>query len=141
VLSLALGEADLPGLSHMDGQLLVGSYFRSLPGRTNARFIAEFQGRYGPARTTSEPMESAYVAVLVWRAMVAKAGSVRTDEVLARDGLVIDAPEGRVAVDAPRGHLYRTTRVGRVGPDGIVRAVWESGAPIRPGPPPSRSAT
>jgi urea transport system substrate-binding protein len=82
-------------------------------------------------------MEWAYVAVLVWQAMVAKEGSFGRDAILARDGLVIDAPEGRVAVDAPHGHLYRTARVGRVGPDGVVRTVWESGAPIRPSPSPT----
>jgi urea transport system substrate-binding protein len=142
VLSLTLTEADLPAVPRMTGHLVAGSYFRALPGRVNAGFVAGFRRGYGAA--TSEPMESAYVAVYVWRALVAKAGSFRADEILNLDGLVIDAPEGRVAVDAPRRHLYRTVRVGRVttvgggAGDGLtgdgVRTVWEVGAPVRPDP-------
>jgi urea transport system substrate-binding protein len=141
VLSLSLTEADLPAVPRMTGHLLAGSYFRDLPGRANADFVAGFRRGYGTA--TSEPMESAYVAVYVWRAMVAKAGSFRAEEILSRDGLVIDAPEGRVAVDAPRRRLYRSLRIARVGPigdgqrsgaGGLVRIVWEAGAPVRPDP-------
>jgi urea transport system substrate-binding protein len=133
VLSLALSEADVPAIPRLAGHLLAGSYFRSLPGRANASFMAGFRLGYGSA--TSEPVESAYLAVYVWRALVAKAGSFRADEILRRDGLVIDAPEGRVAVDAPRRGLYRSVRVGRVGPtDDRVRIVWDAGAPVRPDP-------
>jgi len=132
VLSLTLTEADLPAVPRMTGHLLAGSYFRDLPGRVNAAFVAGFRRGYGDA--TSEPMESAYVAVHVWRTMVAKAGSFRADEILSHDGLVFDAPEGRVAVDAPRRHLYRSLRVGRVTAVGAVRTVWEAGAPVRPDP-------
>jgi len=143
VLSVSLTEADLPAVPGLAGQLMGGSYFQSLPGRANEAFVTAFRREVattgpatGPAtaQPAGEPVESAYLAVYVWRAMVAKAGSFRPEEVLARDGLVIDAPEGRVMVDAPRGHLYRTARVGRVGADGVVRTVWESGALVRPDP-------
>jgi urea transport system substrate-binding protein len=132
VLSLTLSEADLPAVPGMAGHLLAGSYFRSLPGRANAEFAAGFRWRYRTA--PSEPVESAYLAVYVWRAMVAKAGSFRTDKILSNDGMVIDAPEGRVSVDLPRRHLYRSVRVGRVDAVGDIRILWEAGAPVRADP-------
>jgi urea transport system substrate-binding protein len=137
VLSLSLTESDLPAVPGLAGNMLAGSYLQSLPGRTNARFVAAMRRLSGAASgpaVIGEAAQSTYVAVHVWRAMVAKAGSFRAERILARDGLVYDAPEGRVAVDSPRRHLFRTARVGLVGPDGVVRAVWESGAPVRPDP-------
>jgi urea transport system substrate-binding protein len=137
VLSLSLTEADIAGLPRLAGHLVAGSYFQSLPGRVNARFVAAMRRLSGAASgpaTIGEAAQSAYVAVHVWRDMVAKAGSFRTELFLARDGLVVDAPEGPVSVDAPRRHLYRTARIGLVSPDGTVRPVWDSGAPVRPDP-------
>jgi urea transport system substrate-binding protein len=131
VLSVGLTGADVSG--RMAGMLLAGAYFDDLPGAANTAFVAAYRGAYGAGRPIGERAETAYLAVYVWRAMVAKSGVFDAERILAgADGLVLDAPEGRVAVDGPSRHLYRVVRVGTVDASGTVRELWNTGAPVRP---------
>lgn len=52
----------------------------------------------------------------------------------ASAGIELDAPEGKVTVDGATQHVYKTARIGKIGSDGLIEEVWNSGKPIKPDP-------
>ena len=52
----------------------------------------------------------------------------------AADGVTFDAPEGKVTVDGETQHISKTARIGKIGADGLINEVWNSGAPVKPDP-------
>ena len=67
--------------------------------------------------------------------MVEKAGTFEVEKVKAASGgITFDAPEGQVTVDGATQHVYKTARIGKVGADGLITEVWNSGKPIKPDP-------
>ena len=69
------------------------------------------------------------------RSHVEKAGSFDVEKVKgASDGIKFDAPEGAVTVYGPTQHIAKTARIGKIGADGLITEVWNSGAPIKPDP-------
>ncbi len=52
----------------------------------------------------------------------------------AADGITFDAPEGKVTIDGATQHIYKTARIGVVQPDGLIKEVSASPAPIKPDP-------
>ena len=91
--------------------------------------------RFGADRVTSDPMESAYTAVLLWKAAVEKADSFEVADIQeASGGVSVDAPEGTVTIDGENHHVTKTARVGKVVPSGLIDQVWQSPEPITPDP-------
>jgi urea transport system substrate-binding protein len=80
-------------------------------------------------------MEAAYTSLFLWKAMVERAESFKTDDVRkAADGVSFDAPEGTVTINGANHHIAKTALIGKVGPDGLIHTEWSSGAPIQPDP-------
>jgi urea transport system substrate-binding protein len=50
------------------------------------------------------------------------------------EGITYDAPEGKVTADGATQHIYKTARIGKIGDDGLIKEVWNSGEPIKPDP-------
>lgn len=116
----------------------VWSYFQSLPGEENRRFVAAYQARFGAGRVTSDPVEAAYVGVKLWAQAVRDVASSEPDRVnaaLLRQS--VKSPSGVASVDAASRHLWKMIRVGKVRPDGQFQEVFASAAPQRPAPWPS----
>lgn len=113
----------------------VWSYFQSLPGEANRRFVAAYQERFGAGRVTSDPIEAAYMGVHLWAQAVRDAASVEPERVnpaLLRQ--TASGPSGIVAIDGATRHLWKMMRVGKVRPDGQFEQVFASSAPLRPAP-------
>ena len=109
--------------------------YQSLATPANKKFVADFKAKFGAGRVTSDPMESAYTAVYLWKAMVEKAHSFSPKAIVgAAKGVTIDAPEGEVVVDAENHHVTKTARIGKVASDGLIQQVWQSPEPIKPDP-------
>jgi urea transport system substrate-binding protein len=134
--SVAEGQLRAMGLATVHpNHYAVWSYFRSVPGEANQRFVAAFRARYGEGRVTSGPIENAYVGVRLWAQAVREAGS-------GEPGLVnqftvqqtIAAPSGLFAVDRSTRHAWRPVRIGKERADGGFDVVWESGVALRPMP-------
>jgi len=134
--SIAEGELRAMGLAKAHpNHYAVWSYFGSLPGEANRRFVAAFQARYGKDRVTSGPIEAAYVNIKLWAQAVRDAGS-------AQPGLVnllvaeqsIAAPSGVFAVDRSTRHMWRPVRIGKERADSGFDLVWDSGIALRPMP-------
>jgi urea transport system substrate-binding protein len=52
----------------------------------------------------------------------------------ASDGVTFEAPEGKVTIDGATQHIHKTARIGKVGDDGLIIEVWNSGGPVKPDP-------
>ncbi|MFE5190317.1 urea ABC transporter substrate-binding protein [Streptomyces sp. NPDC056628] len=137
VLSVSIAEEEVKsiGTQYLEGQLTAWNYYQTTPGAANAKFVKAYQAAYGKNKPTSDPMEAAYTSVYLWKAMVEKAGSFDVAEVkAAADGITFEAPEGTVTVDGATQHVHKTARIGKVGANGQITEVWNSGKPIKPDP-------
>jgi urea transport system substrate-binding protein len=137
VVSVSIAEEEVKsiGTQYLDGQLTAWNYYQTTPGAANEKFVKAYKAKYGADKPTSDPMEAAYVSVYLWKAMVEKAGSFDVAKVkAASDGIIFQAPEGKVTVDGATQHIYKTARIGKVGPDGLITEVWNSGSPVKPDP-------
>ncbi|MGP4058043.1 urea ABC transporter substrate-binding protein [Mycobacterium sp. 4D054] len=137
VMSMCVGEEEVRsiGAPTLIGQLSSWNYYQTLDSPQNTTFVENFKKRFGADRVTSDPMESAYAAVMLWKSMVEKADSFAVPEIQnAADGVTITAPEGLMTVDGENHHVTKTARIGRVAEDGLIYQVWESPAPIEPDP-------
>ncbi|UUU36239.1 urea ABC transporter substrate-binding protein [Streptomyces sp. CA-210063] len=137
VLSVSIAEEEVKsiGTQYLEGQLTAWNYYQTTSGAANTKFVAAYQAAYGKDKPTSDPMEAAYISVYLWKEMVEKAGSFDVAKVKkASDGIELDAPEGKVTVDGATQHVYKTARIGKVGSDGLIEEVWNSGKPIEPDP-------
>ncbi|WP_234816338.1 urea ABC transporter substrate-binding protein [Mycolicibacterium agri] len=137
VMSMCVGEQEVRsiGPATLVGQLSSWNYYQTLDSPQNARFVADFKARFGPDRVTSDPMESAYTAVSLWKATVEKANSFAVPDIQkAADGITVDAPEGKVTIDGENHHVTKTARIGRVADNGLIYEIWASPQPIEPDP-------
>lgn len=129
------GLAAIPPADFHPNHYAVWSYFQSLPGEANQRFVHSFRQRYGADRVTSDPVEAAYVGVRLWSQAVRDAGTdepALVDRAMAQQSTA--APSGIAAVDRRTRHLWKPVRIGRARPDGQFELVWESGDTLRPEP-------
>ncbi len=135
VVSFSIGEPELRSMQLDDvvGDYAARNYFQSTDRPENEKFLERFWARYGRQRVVSDAMESAYVGVHLWARAVEKAG---TDDVVkvrqALRGLEYVGPGGPIYVDPVLLNTHRTTRIGRVRPDGQFDVVASSGSTVAP---------
>ncbi|RSX53668.1 extracellular ligand-binding receptor [Bifidobacterium goeldii] len=137
VISMSIAEEEVSaiGVDNVKGQLTAWNYYQTLDNKQNATFVKNFKAKYGANRPTSDPMESAYTSVYLWKGMVEKAKSFDVDKVkAAADGVTFNAPEGKVTVDGENHHIYKTSYIGKIGEDKLIHTVWQSDGPIKPDP-------
>ncbi len=137
VVSFSVGELELKTLPELRrrGHYAVWSYFQSLPGAANQRFVQAWQRRYGFDKVTCDPGEAAYVGVKLWAQAVAAAGTAELDVVrLTLQRQTLNAPSGVLAVDSTTGHLWKSARVAEASPQGGFNIVFDLGEPLRPTP-------
>ncbi|MBW6436653.1 urea ABC transporter substrate-binding protein [Actinoplanes hulinensis] len=137
VVSVSIAEEEVKsiGTQYLAGQLTAWNYYQTTEGAANDKFVKAYKAKYGDDKPTSDPMEAAYVSVYLWKAMVEKAGSFEVEKVRAASGgITFDAPEGKVTVDGTTQHISKTARIGRIGDDGLITEVWNSGQAITPDP-------
>jgi len=136
-VSVSVAEEEVVGIGpdNVAGHLVAWNYYQTTEGPANEKFVKAFKAKYGANKVTSDPMEAGYNAVYLWAEAARKAGSTDVEKVkAAAGGIVIDAPEGKVTIDGPTQHVYKTARIGLVQPDGQIKEVWSSGEPIKPDP-------
>jgi urea transport system substrate-binding protein len=139
VVSVSVAEQEVTGIGaeNIAGDLVAWNYYMTTPGQANTDFVSAYRAKYGQDAVTDDPMEAAYDAVYLWKAAVEKAGSFDVSAVKAAadaGGISFDAPEGTVTIDGPTQHLYKIARIGKIGSDGSITEVWNSGSPIKPDP-------
>lgn len=135
--SLVTTETDIQhiGAELVKGHITAATYFQSVDTPANQLCIAQYRERFGQHQVTDRCWEAAYFQVhLLAKAMV-RAGSIEVESVLqAMRGLEIDAPQGRVRVDANNHHTYLFSRIGRANAEGQFDILYESQRALKPDP-------
>jgi len=137
VMSVSIAEEEAQGIgpSNLAGHLVAWNYYQTTDTPENVKFVKAFKAKYGADRVTDDPIEAGYVQVKLWAKAVEKAGSTNPEKVkAAAKGLTFDAPEGKVTIDGDNQHLYKTARIGRIEPNGLITEVSASDEPIKPDP-------
>ena len=137
IISVSVAEEEVRaiGPEFLAGHLVAWNYYQTTDNPENTAFVAAFKDKYGDDKVTSDPMEAGYVAVNLWAAAVEKAGTTEVEAVKeAAAGIEFDAPEGKVTVDGPTQHIYKTARIGLIGADGLITQISGSEGPIAPDP-------
>jgi urea transport system substrate-binding protein len=137
VVSVSIAEEEVGGIGvdNLVGQLTSWNYYQTIDSPANKAFVQAFKAHYGQNRVTSDPMEAAYTSMFLWKAMVEKAKSFKTDDIKkAAGGVSYQAPEGMVTVNGENHHIAKTALIGKVAPDGLIYTEWSSGSPIQPDP-------
>lgn len=137
VASCSLSEPELDEIGHeaVDGHLSASVYFASLPGAANAAFIEAYTARFPDGPALSADAEASYLAMKLLGIALAAAGTDAVPDVkAAATRLDIEAPQGRVRIDADTLHTYLTPRIGRSTRDGQFEVIMQAKAPVRPDP-------
>ncbi|MBD2615528.1 MAG: urea ABC transporter substrate-binding protein [Nostoc sp. ZfuVER08] len=133
-VSIAEEEVKAIGVEYLKGHYAAWNYFQTVDTPANKKFVAAFKKEYGENRVTNDPMEAAYIAVYLWKQAVEKAGTTDLEKVRAAAvGQTIDAPEGKVTMDANH-HISKIVRIGEVRQDGLFDIVYATPAPVEPVP-------
>jgi urea transport system substrate-binding protein len=136
-MSVSVAEEEVRGIGPdiLAGHLTAWNYYQTTDTPENEAFVKAYKAKYGADRVTADPIEAGYVQVKLWAKAVEKAGSTNPEKVKqAAAGLTFAAPEGKVTVDGPTQHLFKTARIGVIRPDGLIEEVSNSGEPIKPDP-------
>jgi len=139
VMSLSLGEAELPALAErkLIGHMVAWSYLHTLDTPENRAFVGEWREFLGdPAATTNDPMEATWIGFKLWAQAVAAAGTTETQAVRrALAGRSIRAPSGiDVQFDAETQHLHKPAIIGRFDERNTIYPVWISDGLLAPEP-------
>jgi urea transport system substrate-binding protein len=120
---------------HLAGNYACWNYFQSISSNANRGFVQRFKQKYGQDRVVDDPMEAAYIGVVLWSKAVKKAGTTETKAVHhVLNHLSFPAPEGIVTIDGPTNHLWKTVRIGKVNLNGQFDMIWSSEGAIKPKP-------
>ncbi len=133
IASLTTTEAEIRAMGPDvgEGHITSAPYFQGVEGSRNASFIKRYRDRYGEDEDTNMCLEAAYYQLWIFAKALEQTNSLDTE--LLRSmvlGSEIEAPQGRVSVNAYWGHTDLWTRVGRANRDGQFDLVYESQAPI-----------
>ena len=137
IADCSLSEPELVRIGPIVDHGLIASsvYFQSIESDCNRRFIASYQRRFGERSVTCADAEASYVSVLLLAKSIHKAGTTASDAVRrAAMGCGIDAPQGRVTIDADNAHCYLTPRLAWARNDHQFEIFEEAPAPVKPDP-------
>jgi urea transport system substrate-binding protein len=140
VMSVSVAEEEVRGIGpeNVAGHYTAWNYYQTTDTPENEAFVAAYKKAYGDERVTSDPAEAGYFGVYLWKAMVEAAGG-KTDTAsvkaaAATGDITFQAPEGLVTVDPENQHTYKTVRIGKVNPEGLIDEVFASPEPVKPDP-------
>lgn len=138
VMSFSVAEVGLQAIgadAFHPNHYATWSYFQSLPGEANRRFVAAYQQRFGADRVTNDPIVATYVGVKLWAQAVRDIGTDAPKQV--NRALLLQstpAPSGIAAVDRGTRHMWKPVYIGKARTDGQFDVVWQSGESLRPHP-------
>jgi urea transport system substrate-binding protein len=139
VMSLSLGEAELPALAErkLVGHMVAWNYLHTIDTPENRALIEEWRDFTGdPAAVTNDPMEASFIGFSMWAQAVAAAGTTEVDAVRgALAGRTLRAPSGLdVWLDPQTQHLHKPAIIGRFDKNNVLWPVWKSESVLAPQP-------
>jgi urea transport system substrate-binding protein len=139
VMSLSLGEAEMPALSERNliGHMVAWNYLQTMDTPENGVFIDEWRAFTGDVQAiTNDPMEASWIGFHLWVQAVQAAGTTEPNAVRrALAGRSIRAPSGfDVRLDPENQHLHKPSVIGRMDKHNVIWPVKVSGGLIAPEP-------
>ncbi|MCX6044250.1 MAG: transporter substrate-binding protein [Chloroflexi bacterium] len=139
VMSVTIAEEEVRSIGPevMAGHLIAGNYFQTAQTPENFAFVTAYKTAYGDDRVTSDPIEAAYSAVYLWKALVEQAKTtdvVALRKAMSNGKITYAAPEGAIRLDPKTQQIYKIARVGVVRDTGLIDEVAASEAPLKPDP-------
>jgi branched-chain amino acid transport system substrate-binding protein len=137
IASLTMVECEVQhvGAELCQGHITAATYFSSLEGDANARFVADMRARFGPDTPVSMWAEGAYSQVLLFARALEITGSLDTQKLVqAAMQVTVDAPAGTLRLDPENQHAWLLPRIARVGAGGAFELLWQAHASIKPDP-------
>ena len=137
IASLTMVECEVMqvGAELCRGNITAATYFSSLEGSTNARFVAEMHERFGADTPVGMWAEGAYSQVQLFARALAVTGSLDTQKLVQGAMKVsVEAPAGTLRLDPENQHAWLRPRIARVGANGAFELLWQAHAPIKPDP-------
>ncbi|WP_250152420.1 transporter substrate-binding domain-containing protein [Ancylobacter radicis] len=137
IASLTTSEAEVAemGPEAARGHITAAPFFETLGTSAARRFVAAFKARHGADAPVTACAESAYFQVHLALRALARAGTDAPEPLLAHlADAEMDAPQGRVRIDASNNHTYLWPRVARLDAQGRFQIVWNPGIRVKPDP-------
>ncbi|SMF79175.1 amino acid/amide ABC transporter substrate-binding protein, HAAT family [Tistlia consotensis] len=137
IADCSLSEPELLRIGPEASRGLISSsvYFQSIESDCNRRFIERYQARFGRQAVTSADAEASYIAVLLLAEALRAAGTTAIEAVRAAAlGCGVEAPQGRVTIDAENAHCYLTPRLARARDDHQFEIFQAAPEPVKPDP-------
>lgn len=139
VMSLSLGEAELPGLAErkLIGHMVTWNYLHTMDTPDNHALITEWrQFIADPLAMTNDPMEASWIGFNLWVEAVIAAGTTATAPVRAAlAGRTIRSLSGfEVRLDPETQHLHKPAVIGRFDENNTLWPIWTSDGLIAPEP-------
>lgn len=135
-VSIAEEEVKAIGVEYLKKQFAAWNYFQTVDNPVNKKFVEAFRAKYGADRVVNDPMESAYIAVYLWKQAVEKAGTADDLEKVRTSayGQVFDAPQGPGVTMQTNHHISKYVRIGEVRDDGLFNIAYSTDKPVIPVP-------
>jgi len=135
VISFSITENEISsiGIEFLDGTFLAWNYFSNIGTDDNKEFVSTFESRLLRDIKLTDPMESAYVGLVLYSNAVELAGS--EDPTLVRQtlkGTTYSAPEGVIGIDPDTNHLAKSFRIAEILENGKVEVVYSTDENIMP---------
>ena len=137
IASHNISEADLVAVGRVEcaGHITAAAYFSSIASPANRRFVDAFHRRYGAGVPVGQYAASSYCATRLCVAALERAGEIDTQRMTqCARGLELEAPHGRIAIDADNNHTWLTPRIGVWNGADAFDIVWEAEQPVQPDP-------
>ncbi len=129
-MCLSVQEAELLGLEAepMKGHFVAWNYLSGIQGSSNAAFVDLWRRICGDDRSVpNDSLEATFIGFNLWKAAVAKAGTLAPDDVRAAlRGATIRSPSGYELLVTEQLHTTLPAFVGRIGDKGRIDVVWSS---------------
>lgn len=151
ILSLSLDEYQLHqlivslGAGVTQEHYIAATYFSSLELPENAQFqqqVMQLVDYPLDVRYISAAMKSAWDGVLLWAQAANLSADLSTEQLIhTLDGMSLATATGPVGVHWFNHHLWQPVYVGKAQPNGQIKVLWQSEAPIEPEPWPLNIST
>lgn len=137
IASLTTSEAEISQMGNdvAAGHFTAAPYFQSIQSPVNLQCLERFRRKFGDDAIPNMCWEAAYFQVHLFANAFAKAGDDEIVRILPHIlGSELDAPQGRIRVDANNHHTCLYPRIGVVNSRGQFTIVREATRAVHPDP-------
>lgn len=135
IMAVSVAEGELQRIGNAAvGHYACWSYFQSLDTPENKQFISNFKSKYGSNRVTSDPIETAYSQLYLWKQTVEASNSFDISKLRQNiSGQCFNSPGGQIRIE-PNQHVLKNAHIGKILSDKQFEILWSSEKQIKPMP-------